>query len=262
MRRRAASLGALLIIVGPFVAAEVCARGPELIEASDQRLQSQTEYIRYRMELIDDKGVVQQTRIMDIYEKHYSDRDVSLQKFRSPPVVEGTGMMIVDTRQASNDIWMYSPATRRLRRIAGAEKRNWYMGTEFTYEDFEDYQIGFYDFSLTATRPCEPAKRCYVIEASPATAAEKKASGYAKKIYWLETETLYPVRVEYISRDKGQIKTLEASGLSRFGSYWRPRQLTMHNRLNGRRTRITVLARKVDEPLDDYYVSKRYLRTD
>lgn len=86
-------------------------------------------------------------------------------------MIEGTGLLIEDTGAEANDIRLYLPATRRLRRIAGVEKGNWYMGTELAFEDFEDYRIPFYGFTLTGEEPCPDGGRCSLVEAVPATAS-------------------------------------------------------------------------------------------
>ena len=255
----------LLLFAAALAAVAAWGQTPDaetLIRESDERTKSVTERTTYDMELIDAAGKVEQTRRIDLFFKRLPDREVTLQKFLSPPVLEDTGMMIVDSGEATNDIWMYLPATRRLRRISGAEKSNWYMGTQFTYEDFEDYQVDAYDFTLRGKEACGEGARCWVVEAVPATEAEQKASGYTGKVYWLEEESLYPVRVDYLGGDGREVKRYTVSGLVKVGEYHRPREGVMEDLTNGRRTRLVVHERQLDEPLEDYYLSKRYLRED
>lgn len=234
--------------------------GAAIMENSEQRQKSRTETAIYRMELVDASGKVQQTRTMETFSKNTPRREALLLKFASPPVVEGTGMLIVDAGKGVNDIWMYLPATRRLRRVSGAEKSNWFMGTEFTYEDFEDYQRDSYRFSLLREEECE-ASRCFVVEATPGTADEKESSGYSRKIYWIEKDKLYPVRIDFVSGQEQVAKRLTASGFRAYGRYSRPGRMVMSNLRNGRSTVLTPTRREVDGPVDDYHVSERFLRT-
>lgn len=256
---------ALLATLLLFAAAPAGAGPPEaseLIRRSEERSKSSTEHIRYRMELVDAGGKVEQERTLEIFYKRTAESEVTLQKFLSPPIFEDSGMRIVDSGQPANDIWMYLPATRRLRRISGAEKSNWYMGTQFTYEDFEDYQREVYEFRLLRQDACGDGERCWVIEALPATPEERKASGYGKKVYWLEQESLYPVRVDYLGKDGRELKRATIAGLEKDGAYHRPARIVMEDLTNGRSTRLIVLEREIDAPLEDYYVSNRYLRED
>ncbi len=234
-----------------------------VIRESERRIKSQSERTVYRMELLDAQGQVQQTRGIELNYKRTAGVETSLFKFTSPPVVQGTGLLIADTGQVVNDIWMYLPATRRIRRIAGAEKSNWFMGTEFTHEDFEDYKSSAYTFKLdTADAACGEQQRCQVVSAVASDAAEREASGYGKKIYWIEKRSMVPVRVDYIDKTGAAVKRLDVRKLVEAGAYWRPQVYEMKNLANGRITRLTAVSREVDVPLDDYLVSQRYLRAD
>lgn len=259
------------VLVPLLVAVLLCSASPftraadanEVMATSDRRIKSSTEKTVYRMELLDAAGKVQQTRGIELHFKKAQGSESTLFKFMSPPVVQGTGLLIVDSGKAVNDIWMYMPATRRIRRIAGAEKSNWFMGTEFTHEDFEDYKIGAYTFQMDKEdEACGAQQRCYVVSAVASDAAEKEASGYGRKVYWLEKQTLYPVRVDYIDKAGAPAKRLDVHKLVRVGDYWRPQVYEMRNLANGRLTRLTSSSREVDAPLEDYFVSQRYLRAE
>lgn len=273
MTRRTGAPGALALILAtlatvPALVAPVPARaaeetpGRELIVRSEEQTRSRTETTAYSMELVGSDGETIQTRRLEVYFKRSDGAERTAQKFLAPPTIEGTGLLIEDTGGEANDIWLYLPATRRLRRISGVEKSNWYMGTEFAFEDFEDYQIPFYDFRLTGEEQCPDGGHCSLVAAVPATAAEREASGYSKKVYWIESESLYPVRVDYYAEDGHRVKELVNGGLEQVGDYWRPRTIVMRNLDNGQETRMTVEEREVDAPLDDYYVTKRFLRSD
>jgi len=255
-------LVALLVATGGVAARAGTEEARSVMQRSESRTKAQSERTTYTMELLDAAGEVEQTRTLEVFYKRYPDREVTLQKFLSPPVLEDTGMMIVDRGNPSNDIWLYLPATRRLRRISGAEKSNWYLGTQFTYEDFEDYNLEAYGFTLRDEAACHDGGRCWVIEAVATSDTEKDATGYGKKVYWIEKESLYPVRVDYVDERGSEVKRLTASGLQKVGEYWRPAEIVMRDLRNDRRTRIRATEREVDLDLDDYYLSRRYLRED
>ena len=259
MNTRALIAAALLGFSPALMAAD--ANG--VIAESERRIKSSTEKTVYRMELLDGAGQVQQTRGIELYYKKAEGAETTLFKFTAPPVVQGTGLLIVDAGKAVNDIWMYLPATRRIRRIAGAEKSNWFMGTEFTHEDFEDYKTSAYTFHLDKEdEACGDLQKCFVVSATASAAAEKEASGYGRKIYWIEKQSMYPVRVDYLDKSGTPAKRLDVRKLARSGSYWRPQVYEMRNLANTRITRLTAVSREVDGKLDDYFVSQRYLRSE
>ena len=250
-------------VLAATMASAMAADGPSVIKESEQRIKSSTEKTLYKMDLLDAGGQVTQSRNIELYYKKADGTESTLFKFTAPPVVQGTGLLIVDAGKAVNDIWMYLPATRRIRRIAGAEKSNWFMGTEFTHEDFEDYKTSAYTFQLDKEDDaCGEQQRCFVVSAVASDAAEKEASGYGKKVYWIEKQTMYPVRVDYLDKSGAPAKRLDVRKLAHVGNYWRPQMYEMRNLANGRTTRLTAVSREVDLKLDDHFVSQRYLRSE
>lgn len=235
--------------------------GLSIIQISESRIKAKSEKTIYRMDLIDEKGKVRK-REMTIYFKRYPDKEITLLKFTTPSNLKGVGMMIEDTGKSINNIWTYIPVTRRLRRLSGQQKRNWFMGTEFTYEDFEDYQIPFYSFTLVKRAADHDGVECFVVEAVPKTKDVARATGYAKKVYWIDRTSYYPVKIELFDKQVNLWKVFTAEDIRKVGDYYRPKIQTMHNLANNRRTRLVELTRKVDQPLKDYYLSLRFLRTE
>lgn len=239
--------------------AEPAAR--DLMAASELATKSATEIVNYRLELIDANNRLVQARKMLFRYKRGPEVESTLIQFLSPPAISGTGLVIEDTGASANDIWLYLPATRRLRRISGAEKTNWFMGTEFSHEDFEDYQMQLYRFEKRGEERCGDSM-CDVISAEPSDEGERSSSGYARKIYWIERNSKYPVRIDYVGRAGNVVKMFEAQQLTNASGYWRPQVVEMRNLGNGRKTRLVVEDRQLDVPLQDYLVSARYLRAD
>lgn len=260
---------ALSVLVA-WPAARLAAQGIEsnadglaLMRESERVTKSRTEHAEYRMALLGPDGELVQERRMSLYFRNASAsgevEERTLIRFESPAALQGTGLLVLDEGRSANDLWLYMPANRRLRRLAGAEKSNWFMGTEFTHEDFEDYKLEHYAFSAPREAPCGEMQ-CRVVDAQPSSESEQAASGYRGKTYWLERSSLYPVLIEYHAKDNGPGKRLETAGLVRIGQYWRPTEYFMVNLANGRRTLLTVELRELDIDLDEHFTSKQYLR--
>lgn len=236
--------------------------GKSLMQRSEAQTKSRTEAARYRMDLIDGDGALIQSRVMSFHFKRQEGVENTLLRFDAPAALQGTGLLVVDKGQQVNDLWLYLPATRRLRRLAGTEKTNRFLGTEFTHEDFEDYKIEHYHFDAPQEKPCPSTGQCWVVNAQAQSAEERTASGYSGKTFWLERASLYPVAVEYRDRDGRIMKRLEARNLTQQGKYWRPTEFEMINLTNKRRTLLVVQTRELDIPLGDDAVSQRALRAD
>src|SRR5262245_31878585 len=53
-------------------------------------------------------------------------------RFLSPADVQGTGVLVFDHQDRSDDVWIYLPALRRTRRVVSAQRSQAFMGSEFS----------------------------------------------------------------------------------------------------------------------------------
>ncbi len=56
-------------------------------------------------------------------------------RFLEPADVKGTGMLIFDNENDADNMWIYMPALRKVRRIVSSDKGKSFMGSEFSNAD-------------------------------------------------------------------------------------------------------------------------------
>lgn len=230
-----------------------------LMSESERRLRAADESATYTMEMYEGPKLVHVRELIRL-EKHGEDRSLTFVRFVSPVSVKNVSLLIEDKGEAFNNIWTYTPATKSLRRLAGSQKQNWFMGTDFTYEDFEGYKLGSYAFTQVETGlPCLKWPKCVVVEAVPTAAGEVHASGYTRKRYHLEATTLFPVLIEYF-RPSGPVKRLETEGLQRHGSVTRATAQVMKSLDSDRSTRLVTRTIDVGKAIDPNVFTLKYLR--
>lgn len=230
-----------------------------LMSESERRLRAADESATYTMEMYDGPKLVHVRELVRM-DKHGEDRSLTFVRFVSPVSVKNVSLLIEDKGDAFNNIWTYTPATKSLRRLAGSQKQNWFMGTEFTYEDFEGYKLGSYTFTQVQTgSPCLKWPKCVVVEAVPTAAGEVQASGYTRKRYHLEATTLFPVLIEYFGRS-GPVKRLETDGLQSHGQVTRATAQVMQSLDSDRSTRLVTRTVEVGKPIDPNVFTLKYLR--
>jgi Outer membrane lipoprotein-sorting protein len=233
-----------------------------LMQSAQSTQKARDESVRYTMELFDGEQRVH-VRQLQRQDKVSGSKSSTVVRFTAPEAVRHVSLLIEDSGAALNDIWSYMPASKRLRRISGAQKQSWFMGTEFCYEDFEDFKLGSYQFEeAEAIAPCLTWRRCLVVDARPNVAAESAASGYSRKRYFLEAESLYPVQVEYFDAAGEVTKRLVVSELQRYGAHSRPVSQTMINLKNQRSTRITATDVRINQGISEARFTPRFLRNE
>ena len=76
-------------------------------------------------------------------------------RFLSPADVQGTGVLVFDYQDKSDDVWIYLPALRKTRRIVSSQRAQAFMGSEFSYGDLNIPSLDEFDYKLVKQEPFE-----------------------------------------------------------------------------------------------------------
>ncbi|MFQ6047237.1 MAG: outer membrane lipoprotein-sorting protein, partial [Gemmatimonadales bacterium] len=121
--------------------------GAWVLERVDSTLNAPKDVVvTERMTLIDAEGR-EKVRTMRMYQKGPERR---LVKFMAPADVRDVGFL----RLADDQMYLYLPAFRRVRRIASSIKNEAFMGTDLSYEDLSRTRFGD-DFRVVNATPAE-----------------------------------------------------------------------------------------------------------
>ena len=95
-----------------------------------------------QMTLINKRGKMRKRTVLFL-SKDYGKDSKSITYFQSPADVKGTGFLSweYDDPSKDDDRWLYLPALKKTRRISGSSKNDYFMGTDFTYDDLGDRSV-------------------------------------------------------------------------------------------------------------------------
>lgn len=198
-------------------------------------------YSKARMTLKDSGGdKVRRTITYMVLEQPKGDR--TLVRFHSPPDVRGVAALIHEHPGSTDDTWLYLPASRRTRRISGANRTASFQGTEFTYEDLarltvENYKWRFLDEVTADGRPY------YKLEARPTY----RDTGYSKLIVYIHRNYWQIEKIEYFDKAKRRLKTYTMTDWKVF--HGRFRRAQTHEIVNHQTRKSTLIE------LDPIYLS-------
>jgi predicted RND superfamily exporter protein/outer membrane lipoprotein-sorting protein len=101
-------------------------------------------------------------------------------KFHAPADVNGTSILLIEHSKANDDIWIYLPALKKVRRLVASNKKDSFAGTDFSYGDVIGYAVDDWHHVLVGddTVNGEP---CFLVESVPASQVVKETSGYSKR---------------------------------------------------------------------------------
>ena len=204
------------------------------------------------MTLINRQGE-QRVRNLRQYSKDDGDVEKKIMFFLSPADVRGTSFMnwsYTDARD--DDQWIYLPALRRVRRISSDGKGDYFMGSDFTYDDLGDRHPDEDNHKLTGEEIIN-GKVCYVVESTP------KAPDYmySKTITWVMKDNNLGLKREFYD-DRGRLlKILEIKQFEKINGYWTILETEMKNVQNNHTTRMKFANVQYNQGIPDMKFTER-----
>lgn len=163
-----------------------------------------------------------------------NDGDKSLIIFDQPKDVEGTALLTWSHKVADDDSWLYLPALKRVKRIAGNNKSGPFMGSEFAFEDLGSQEVEKYTYKYLRDETCGD-QTCFVVERYPVD----KKSGYSRQVSWIDQTEYRAQKIEFYDRKQSLLKTLEFKDYALYlDKYWRPARMDMVNHQTGKSTTL------------------------
>ncbi len=177
------------------------------------------------------------TRVRSVtsFDKDYGLDSRSLMYFEAPADVKGTAFLQFEYEdpERQDDKWLYMPALRRTRRIAGSSKNEYFMGTDFTYDDLGDRSVDEDVYELLREEEFG-GHECWVLEAVPVD----EDYMYSRVVRWIRKDVLLPARVEFYERQGKLLKILTVVDVREVDGFWSIYEMEMENVLEEHRTRI------------------------
>ncbi len=164
------------------------------------------------------------------------DGDKSLTIFDTPRDVQGTAFLSFTHVLEPDDQWLYLPALKRVKQISSKNKTSPFMGSEFSYEDLNSFEVGRYDYKWLRDENLD-GQECFVIEAYP----KDPYSGYSKEVAWVDKAEYRPIKIDYYDRRGKLLKTSHYDDYQQYlDKYWRPGKQTMINHRNNKKTVVLM----------------------
>ncbi len=159
--------------------------------------------------------------------------DKSFTEYLSPARDKGTKML-----KLGDQLWMYSPQSDRIIRIAGHMLRQSMMGSDLSYEDMmEDRSLEeLYNAQVLGSEKLDD-RDCWVLSL---TAKTEDVTYFSRKI-WVDKERMIPLREDRNAKSGTLLKTTTVKEVFQVEGRWYPKQVIFKDALsNGKGTEFTV----------------------
>jgi outer membrane lipoprotein-sorting protein len=217
------------------------------------------------MVLINDKGQQRERKNTTVVALQDNGVDSKFAvRFSTPADIKGTSFLQVEHSEGDDDLWIYLPALRKSRRLVASNKKDSFVGSDFSYGDISLPKVAKYRHTITRTEPMDGVD-CYVIESLPGDDTVKANSGYSKKITWVRSDNFVETKVEYYDLAGRLLKTQRVTKPqvvdAKAGRYF-PLSREMTNHQTGHRTTLNVLKLDTNVPTPDELFTTRYIERD
>jgi uncharacterized protein len=215
------------------------------------------------MEMIDRRGK-KRTRKTRAFRKYYGDEKKTVIHYLSPRNVKKTAFLTFDYPQANkdDDQWLYLPAMRKVRRISASDRGDYFLGTDFTYEDIKkESKVSIEDYNRTSIRKDKVDDfNVYVMESVPVDQETANELGYGRVIQWVDSK-IWMIRKSNIYDTKGNpLKTIYTKDIRKIDGIWTAHRLEAINHKTGHKTIFTFEGVVYEKEVRDDLFTQRAIR--
>jgi len=237
----------LFLIFGilPVLAYSQSMSAYDVMKKVDKRDDGESSVSKMTMILIDRNGN-QRVRQMEGYRKDYGEDTKTISFFLTPADVRNVAFLSYewDDENKEDDNWLYLPAIGKPKRISSGNKKDSFMGSDFSYADMNGVELSEWDFKFLKESDMVDGRDCWVIEAVPKDAKMEKVvdeTGYLKTISWVRKDNFMSVQGKMYVKKGKKIKFFTASDIEQIQGIWTAKKLTMVTTKGNRKEHSTVL---------------------
>ena len=174
------------------------------------------------------------------------DGDRLLIRFTFPNDIRGTGFLVWEHPAADDERFLYLPSLGRVRRIAGSETQESFVGSDFTYEDIGGRELDEYTYSIldenVAWSPPSggPARPAWRLESKRKDASAE----FPRVVSTVLKETFVVVGADIYNRRSEKQKVYTVRRLDQIEGIWTVTDSEMSDALEKSRTELAI--EKVD----------------
>lgn len=249
-------------LVMPLCAGGAELSGRDIMERNFQAERFPQMHNNETMNMISPDGAVRTRKLSSISKLSPNGIDTSLRTtFEQPADIRGTVFLQIQHSTESDDLWVYLPGLKKVRRLTSGNKKDSFFGSEFSYGDLLVPAVDTFTHTLLRTEVVA-GDSCYVVESKPATPQAADDVGYALKRSWILTTNFHEKRIEYYDAANRLLKSQYVSQIQEISTHpsrWWAMQREMLNARSGYRTVIIFDRLDTQTPVSDDVFSAQSL---
>jgi hypothetical protein len=227
---------AVILLVAPFARAQ---DPRQIMEEVQRRQRSQSQHYEGTLEVIGGGNRIATKRWAFDRLSSFGNSKAVL-RFTAPPEVKGVGLLIVNHPDRASDQWMWRPNIGREQRIALQDRSTRFFGTDFSFEDLEERDVGQFDFKLEGDEG-----GAWKVQSIP-----KKSSQYTHSFLWVKKDNYTIVKVESYNK-RGLVRSIDYRDFEQAKGIWTARTIEVNDVTRNSRTTLKYDQLEYNLPMKD-----------
>ncbi len=239
-----------------IVSAQETLTALQIIENNYNREDGNDETSDLIMTLINKSGDSRVRKVRQ-YTKEYGGDEKTVVFFLAPADVLGTSFMswTYADENKDDDQWIYLPALKRIKRISSESKSDYFMGSDFTYDDIGDRLPNEDTHKLLRSETVD-GQDCYVVESIP----KEKDSIYSKTISWVIKSNWIYLKREYYDEEGDLLKIDHSKKIEQVDGIWTVMHRVMENVQSNHKTDLVFSNYRYNISTPDDMFTERTLK--
>ena len=171
--------------------------------------------------------------------------DRTLIRFAYPNDIKGTAFLVWESPSGDDERFLYLPSLGRVRRIAGSDAQESFVGSDFTYEDIGGRELEEYTYTMLSETETWKAADGSMHPAYRLESRRRSANArFPRVVSIVRKDNFVVVHAEVFDKRDEKQKTFDVLRLEKTGGYWTALEMRMVDARE--RTRTDLVIEKVE----------------
>ena len=238
-----------ILILATFVFGQT---GSEIAKMMDEKPTPKDMSNKTNMILTNSKG---KSRTNTMASKSMDGNKKQIIWFLEPKDDKGVSFLKIEHDDKDDEMRMWLPAFKKVRRISSKKKGDSFMGSDLSYEDMSNRDISENEYVRLDDETVNEIE-CYVLEITPKKEAK---STYSKHISWIAKDGLYGVQEKSFDK-RGELKKSKVFDFQKLKDYHVIERVFVEDIQKNHTTEVTFSEVKVDSGIDNKLFQEKNLK--
>ena len=241
-----------ILIILTFMSSVFSQTGFEIATMVDEKPTPMDMSNKTKMILTNSKG---KSRSNAMISKSIDGNKKQLIWFLEPKDDKGVAFLKIEHDDKDDEMRMWLPAFKKVRRISSKKKGDAFMGSDLSYEDLSSRNLDENDYNRLDDEMVN-GKDCYVLEIIPGKEAK---SSYSKHVSWIEKSSLVGVKEESYDK-RGRLKKVKEFTFQILKDYHVIKRVFVKDVQKTHSTEVTFSDVQVDSGIDKNLFQEKNLK--